>query len=109
MRNAFLHFEMCNFSKPLQAKLLAFSFINMIYFFTHEDIKQTKKLTHRLLFEIKTLDTSLKTTIRGLLVELFEVLSVPRVGQSFSLFSLKFVVSRSDYAGYDVGSFPIGS
>ena len=46
----------------------------------------------------KTLNFLLKAIIRGLLVETPEVLSVPRVGQGFSLLSLKFVVARSDYS-----------
>ena len=46
----------------------------------------------------KTMNFLLKVTIRGLLVETLEVLSVPRVWQGFPLLCLKFVVSRSDYS-----------
>ena len=47
----------------------------------------------------KTMNFSLKATIRGLLVETPEVLSVPRVWQG----------ARSDYLQYHIGSFPIRS
>ena len=57
----------------------------------------------------KTMNFLLKATIRGLLVEMSEVLSVPRVWQGFSLFCLKFVVTRSDYCRYHVGYFPVRS
>ena len=57
----------------------------------------------------KTVNFLLKATIRGLLVEAPEVLSVPRVWQDFSLIFLKFVVARSNYSRYHVGSFPIRS
>ena len=57
----------------------------------------------------KTLNILLKATIQSLLVEPFEVFSVPRVRQSLSLFCSKFIVAKSDYAGDDVRSFPIGS
>ena len=30
-------------------------------------------------------------------------------GAGFSFFCLELVVARSDYAGYDIGPFPIGS
>ena len=46
----------------------------------------------------KILNFLLKDTIRGLLVETSEVLSVPRVWQGFSLLCLKFIVARSDYS-----------
>ena len=39
-------------------------------------------------------DTLLKITIRGLLIESFEVLSVPRVGWNSTFFHLEFVVAR---------------
>ena len=57
----------------------------------------------------KTMNFLLKATIRGLLVEMLEVLSVLRVWQGFSLICLKFVVARSDYSRYHVGSFPVRS
>ena len=56
----------------------------------------------------KTVNFLLKATIRGLLVETLEVL-VPRVWQGFSLLYLKFIVTRSDYSRYHVGSFPVRS
>ena len=46
----------------------------------------------------KTVNFLLKATIRGLLVEMLEVLSIPRVWQGFSLLCLKFVVAKSDYS-----------
>ena len=52
----------------------------------------------------KTVNFLLKATIRGLLVEMPEVLSVPRVWQGFSLLYLKFVVARLDYSRYHVRS-----
>ena len=57
----------------------------------------------------KTVNFLLKATIRGLLVETPEVLSIPRVWHGFSLLCLKFVVARSDYSRYHVGSFSIRS
>ena len=51
----------------------------------------------------------LNATIRGLLVESPEVLSVPRMLQGFSLFCLKFVVAKSDYSRYHIGSFLVWS
>ena len=57
----------------------------------------------------KTVNFLLKATIQGLLVETPEVLSVPRVWQGFSLLCLKFVVAKSDYSRYHVGSFPVRS
>ena len=57
----------------------------------------------------KIMNFLLKATIRGLLVETPEVLSVLRVWQGFSLLYLKFVVSMSDYSRYHVGSFPVRS
>ena len=53
----------------------------------------------------KTMNFLLKATIRGLLVETSEVLSVPRMWQGFSLLCLKFVVARSNHSRYHVGSF----
>ena len=49
----------------------------------------------------------LKATIRGLLVESPKVFSVLRMWQGFSLFRLKFVIARSDYSQYHIGSFPV--
>ena len=46
----------------------------------------------------KTVNFLLKATIRGLLVETPEVLSIPRVWKGFSLLNLKFVVARLDYS-----------
>ena len=57
----------------------------------------------------KTMNFLLKATIGGLLVETPEVLSVPKVWQGFSLLCLKFVVARSNYSIYHVGSFPVRS
>ena len=57
----------------------------------------------------KTVNFSLKATIRGLLVEKPKVLGVLRMWQGFSLLCLKFVVVRSNYSRYHVGSFPIRS
>ena len=57
----------------------------------------------------KTVNFLLKSTIRGLLLETPEVLSFPRMWQGFSLLCLKFVVARSDYSRYHVGSFPVRS
>ena len=48
-----------------------------------------------------------KATIRGLLAESPEVLSVLRMWQGFSLLCLKFIVVRSDYSRYHVGPFPV--
>ena len=45
----------------------------------------------------KTVNFLLKATIRGLLVETLEVLSVPRVWQGFPLLCLKFVVAKSAF------------
>ena len=55
----------------------------------------------------KTVHFLLKATIQGLLIESPEVLSVPRMWQGFSFFCLKFVVARSDYSRYHIGSFPV--
>ena len=60
-------------------------------------------------FYNKTMNFLLKATIRGLLVETPKVLSIPRVWQGFSLLCLKFVVARSDYSRYHVGSFLVRS
>ena len=57
----------------------------------------------------KSVNILLKATIRGLLVETPEVLSVPRVWQGFSLICLKFLVARSDYSRYHVMSFLVRS
>ena len=57
----------------------------------------------------KTVNFLLKVTIRGLLVETSEVLSVPRVWQGYSLLCLKFVVARLDYSRYHVWSFLVRS
>ena len=57
----------------------------------------------------KTVNFLSKATIRGLLVETPEMLSVPRVWQGFSLFCLKFIVARSDYSRSHVGSFLVRS
>ena len=58
-------------------------------------------------YDSKTMNFLLKATIRGLLVEFLEVLSVPRVWQGFSLLCLKFVVTKSDYSRYHIRSFPV--
>ena len=58
---------------------------------------------------LKDDDTLLKITIRGLLIEKFEVLSVPRMRLNFSFFRLEFVVTRSDHARHDIRAFPVGS
>ena len=55
----------------------------------------------------KTMNFLLKATIRGLLIESPEVLNVLRMWQGFSLLCLKFVVPRSDYSRYHIGSFPV--
>ena len=55
----------------------------------------------------KTVNFLLKATIRGVLVESPEVFNVLRLWQGFSLFRLKFVVAKSDYPRYHIGSFPI--
>ena len=57
----------------------------------------------------KTVNFLLKATIRGLLVETPEVLSIPKVWQGFSLLCLKFIVAKSDYSRYHVGSFLVRS
>ena len=57
----------------------------------------------------KTVNFLLKTIIWGLLVEMPEVLSIPRVWQGFSLLCWKFVVARLVYSRYHVGSFPVRS
>ena len=51
----------------------------------------------------------LRATIRGLLVEMPKVLSVPRVWKGFSLLCLKFVVAKSNYSRYHVRSFLVMS
>ena len=82
----------------------------LLFFFSTicENINQAEK-EHKDCYYSKTVNFLLKATIRGVLVESLEVLSVPRMWQGFSLFYLKFVVARSDYSRYHVGSFPIRS
>ena len=55
-----------------------------------------ENINHKDCYYSKTVNFFLKATIRGLLVETPEVLSIPRMWQGFSLFCLKFVVARSD-------------
>ena len=62
-----------------------------------------------MLFEIKMVDLYYRLRSGVLLVEPFEVFNVPWMGQGFSFFRLEFIVSRSDYARYDIGPFPIRS
>ena len=62
-----------------------------------------------MLFEIRMVDLYYRLRSGVLLVELFEMFNVPCVGQGFSFFRLELIVSRSDYARYDVGPFPIRS
>ena len=51
----------------------------------------------------------LRITSWGLLKKSLKVLGIPRMMQGLSFCSLKFIVTRSDYPRYDVGSLPIGS
>ena len=51
----------------------------------------------------------LKDIVRSLLEKSLEVLCILGVRRGLSFFHLEFVVSRSDYPRYDVGSFPVGS
>ena len=62
-----------------------------------------------MLFEIKMVVLYYRLRSGVLLVEPFEVFSVPLIGQGFSFFCLEFIVARSDYARFDVGPFPIRS
>ena len=62
-----------------------------------------------MLFEIKMVDLYYRLRSGVLLVELFEMFNVPRMGQGFSFFRLEVIVARSNYVRYDVGSFPIRS
>ena len=62
-----------------------------------------------MLFEIRMVDLYYRLRSEVLLVESFEMFSVPRVGQGFSFFRLELIVAKSDYARYDVGAFPIRS
>ena len=73
-----------------------------------ENINQAEN-EHKECYYSKTMNFLLKATIRGLLVESPEVLIVPRMWQGFSLLCLKFVVARSNYSQYHVGSFPVQS
>ena len=68
------------------------------YFFLtiYENINQAEN-EHKDCYYRKTVNFILKATIRGLLVESSEVLSVPRMWQGFSFFCLRFVVARSNY------------
>ena len=54
-----------------------FSFTEMPRFFIYGDIKQSNQQTH--IRHLKADDTLLKITIRGLLIKMLKVLSVPRV------------------------------
>ena len=73
-----------------------------------ENINQAEN-EHKDCYYSKTVNFLLKVIIRGLLVESPEVLSVPRMWQGFSLLCLKFVIVRSNYSRYHVGSFPVRS
>ena len=78
-----------------------------LFFFTNcENITQAKNELKECYYS-KTVNFLLKVTIRGLLIESPEVLSVPRMWQGFSLFCLKFVVARLDYSRYHIGSFSV--
>ena len=74
----------------------------------YENINQAE-IEHKDCYYSKTVNFLLKATIRGLLVESPEELSLLRMQQGCSLFCLKFVVARSDYLRYHVGSFPVRS
>ena len=62
-----------------------------------------------MLFEIRMVDLYYRLCSGVLLVEPFEMFSVPRVGQGFSFFRLELIDARSNYARYDVKPFPIRS
>ena len=84
---------------------LMFDFF-FFFFMIRENITQAKNELKECYYS-KTVNFLLKVTIRGLLIESPEVLSVPRMWQGFSLFCLKFVVTRSDYLQYHIRSFPV--
>ena len=107
MKHEFSYSDMCNFLGHFLAELsvfllplcLAFCFIRIL----------NKVINEHTDCYLKADDTLLNITIRGLLIEPFEVLSVPRMRQNFSFFRLEFVVNRSDHARHDIRAFPIGS
>ena len=72
---------------------------------TSNDLKNGNKV----LFEIRMVDLYYRLCFGVLLVESFEMFSVPSMGQGFSFFHLELIGSKSDYARYDVGPFPIRS
>ena len=77
MKYEFLYSEVCNFLRRFLAELpafllpicLAFLFIRIL----------NKVINEHTYFYLKADDTLLKITIRGLLIESFEVFNVPRV------------------------------
>ena len=77
MKHEFSYSEVCNFLRRFLAELSAFLLpICLVFLFT--------RILNRVINEhtdcyLKADDTLLEITIRGLLIESFEVLSVPRV------------------------------
>ena len=77
MKHEFSYSEVCNFLRRFLAELPAFLLpICLVFLFI--------RILNRVINEhtdcyLKADDTLLKITIRGLLIESFEVLSVPRV------------------------------
>ena len=72
-------------------------FFVFLFFTICKNINQAEN-EHKDCCYSKTVNFLLKITIRGLLVESPEVLSVPRMWQGFSLLCLKFVVAKSNYS-----------
>ena len=102
-----MYSDVCNFLVRFLVELFVFLLPRCLAFLFMRILnKVINKHTDRYL---KDDDTLLKITIRGLLIKMLKVLSVPRMRQNFSFFRLEFVVPRSDYAGHDIGAFPVGS
>ena len=77
MKHEFLYSEVCNFIRRFLAELPAFLLpICLVFLFIRILNRVINEHTD---FYLKADDTLLKITIRGLLIESFEVLSVLRV------------------------------
>ena len=96
MKHEFLYSEVCNFLMRFLAELLAFLFSICLNFLFIRILNRV--INGHTDCYLKPGGTLLNITIRGLLIESFEVLSVLIVRQNFSFFRLEFVVTRSDHA-----------
>ena len=79
MKHEFSYSEACNFLRRFLAEMFAFLLPICLVFFLFIR-KLNKVINEHTDCYPKADDTLLKITIRGLLIESFEVLNVPRVG-----------------------------